>query len=111
MKSKGGKREWLCPNCNSPEIRRGKMLHDLNVGICETCNSWWYPWSRKISISVGQPLPAIKKIRIGMKTKTRKYLIVLMLTALALIMFVGPLTMMMIQSTDSKPDTVILKRR
>ena len=56
MKSKGGKREWLCPECRSVNIyKSGKSAWFMtsNVGVCVDCNSWW-SWTKRINIKASE---------------------------------------------------------
>lgn len=54
MLSKGGLIEYLCPVCQSPDIRQGKM-YGQNSGFCKSpeCNTWW-PWKSRIKKSVNE---------------------------------------------------------
>lgn len=47
MKSRGGKKEFLCPNCHSPKITKYKGSFQKSSGTCDSCNTWW-PWSLRI---------------------------------------------------------------
>ena len=52
MKSKGGKREWLCPSCKSANIdKSSKRAFSMtsNVGSCIDCNSF-FQWNKRIKI-------------------------------------------------------------
>ena len=48
MLSKGGKREYLCPDCESPDIEKGR-IYGSSVAICTVCNTYW-PWRDRINI-------------------------------------------------------------
>lgn len=52
MKSKGGKREWLCPMCESPKIQK-HIKYGQNSGLCETCREWW-PWTWRLKVKVNE---------------------------------------------------------
>lgn len=47
MLSKGGKREYFCPECGSAAIQPINM-HGQSSGECSNCNSWW-PWRCRIN--------------------------------------------------------------
>lgn len=46
MKSRGGKKEYLCPKCRSKNIHQITMTSQKS-GACDDCDTWW-PWSDRI---------------------------------------------------------------
>ena len=46
MNSPGRKIEWRCPNCQSPNIGRMRMLGQKS-GECRDCQTWW-PWRARL---------------------------------------------------------------
>jgi len=64
MKSKGGKREYYCPQCGSANIYPASARTTFHMmrdkGICAECNSFWL-WSRRINLSIADPAPIIIK--------------------------------------------------
>jgi hypothetical protein len=64
------KRIALCPNCNSPNIKRGRMYGQYS-GICidnQDCRSWW-PWKERLLVSPDKPLPKIVNRRKSARLK------------------------------------------
>lgn len=47
MLSKGGKREWCCPTCESPDIIKVLMVWGL-VGECNDCDCY-FSWRLRIN--------------------------------------------------------------
>lgn len=62
MLSKGEQFDYLCPECNSPDISQGRM-YGSSSGICENphCRTWW-PWHSRIKHPVKDPYPKIKSL-------------------------------------------------
>lgn len=48
--SKGGKVQYLCPECRSPDVARFAFA-GLKVIVCTSCSAW-YQWSSRIRQSV-----------------------------------------------------------
>jgi len=55
MMSPGGKVEWLCPACYSPEIERDHTAPGLlqNDGICTSCYQYFH-WATRIKLGKKQ---------------------------------------------------------
>ena len=47
MLSRGKKREYLCPNCRSPDISKGLAWLTIPVWICAACCSFGL-WRRRL---------------------------------------------------------------
>lgn len=47
MLSKGGKREWCCPECENPDIEKVLMIWG-QAGICDKC-SIYFSWRNRLN--------------------------------------------------------------
>ena len=53
MLSKGGKREYHCPKCNSKNIKKAFTFGSQRCGECLDCNTWW-PWTHRIKCKAAE---------------------------------------------------------
>lgn len=57
MRSKGGKIEYLCPECGSPSIQIVRVIGAQKSGACNVCNSWW-AWRSRVKRKALNDAPA-----------------------------------------------------
>lgn len=60
MLSKNKQIDYLCPKCNSPDIRQGTS-YGQNSGFCQnrSCLTWW-PWKNRKKQNVNETYPKVK---------------------------------------------------